>query len=79
MLVKCIPQFKAANKRKKYSLNGKCDPKGGFKYFVAYYHQDAFKANHDKHCNKMTETYKACRKKSQKSILQLGWLVMNFM
>ena len=57
VLIKCSPQFKSTLMDCKKQLGGQVDPRG-YKYFLANYMPDAFKAAKHKHRERVDQTYK---------------------
>ena len=66
MVVKCTPVLRYMLLEKKKLLSGLVDPKG-FKYFVARYLPEAFKAAHSKHREELTNIYTANQNKLPKN------------
>ena len=66
MVVKCNPQLKTTLLGKKKDLAGQVDPEG-FKYFLAPYLPEAFKAAKNKHREELSSIYEANRGKLPKN------------
>ena len=56
VVIRCLPKFKALLMENKKNLAGAVDPKG-FKYFMAQYLPDAFKAAQAKHRERINQEY----------------------
>ena len=56
VVIKCAPKFKSLLMDNKKKLAGQVDPKG-FKYFIAQYLPEAFKAAQAKHCESVNKEY----------------------
>ena len=70
MVVKCAPRFKNKIMEKKKMLAGQIDLRG-FKYFLAQYLPESFKAAQEKHWDRVNDIYKANVKKEQKDHTQV--------